>query len=221
MSIKSVVEKSIQQLGGEFLEEPYRYFTESDAVARFHQLLENSGINSLVNSKDGYAIPQVHREYPTFFRFSDKNPTARLPAESKASRGHYDTVILNPEFILNHVSETVTNRDIRKIADNHITPFEAVIEFKLYTIGWSAGRSKGAIAELGKLELTTEAPLKYFVVLMRYTSPKMTRWHRYWPTVSKVASDAQGIGSYFAIQWLSPEKSGQEEFLYGDWLKSN
>jgi hypothetical protein len=221
MSNQSILEDAIRQLGSEFAQDPYRYFTEADAVARFHQILDSGGVNSTVNTSDGFAVPQIHREYPTFFRFSDKNPVERLPAESKARRGHYDTVILNPEFIQSHPVETVTNRSIKTERNKQITPFKAVVEFKLYTIGWSAGRAKGAIAELGKLQLSNEAPLRYFVVFMRYTASTMTRWNRYWPMVLQEANNNKNIGSYFVIRWLSLAKKGSEEFYCGSWLNKS
>ena len=104
------LEQCIQTLIQEFLAKPYQFFTEADAVTRFHQLLDtNPLLNSVLKTKDGYDTSLVHREYPTFFRFDDKNPTAQL---NKGSRGHYDMAILNPIFVMSHSVETVKNRDI-------------------------------------------------------------------------------------------------------------
>mgnify|MGYP000375833538 CR=1 FL=1 len=216
MYIQRILENAIHKLADEFAQSPYVFFTEADAVARFHQILdEEPTIGHRVQTRDGFEVSLIHREYPTFFRFSDKNPITRLG--SPAHRGHYDTVILNPDFVIAHSVAAVTNRDIKAIRDESITPFQAVVEFKLDNMGWSSGRTEGAIAELGKLHLSDDAPLRYLVVLMRYSAPSLTRWHKYWPMVTQAATDEPEIGSVFIVQWLTC-KRGVEIHHFGPWL---
>ena len=219
MSIQINLESAIHELVGEFLREPYQFFTEADAVARFRQLLEtDSMINQTIESKDGFQISTIHEEFPTFFRFDDANPFSRLEADSGASRGHYDIVIVEPDFIRAHTAETVKNRNISSIRDTGIQPFKAVIEFKLDDKGWSSGTSKGVLAEIGKLILSkNEAELRYFVVLMRYTASTNRRWDEYWPTVLEAASAKVGVNSIFATHWISKEKAPHVQ-SFGDWL---
>jgi hypothetical protein len=216
MMIQTLLETAIHKLVQEFTQAPYRFFTEADAVAHFHQLLESPTLGQ-VRTRDGYEVSLVHREYPTFFRFEDDNPVARLDDDSRASRGHYDTVILNPEFVAAHRAETVKNRDIKNMGNESIVPLEAVIEFKLDDKGWSKGRASGTKAELGKLDLTTQSRLKYFVLLMRYNAPNMYRWNEYWPTVSQIAAEKAEIGSIFAIYWLTADRQA-EIYHFGHWL---
>lgn len=217
MLLQETIEHTIHQLMAEFIAHPFLFFTEADAVVRFHQLLEQK-IDPLgrATSQDGFEVPLIHREYPTFFRFDDKNPTKRLP--KPARRGHYDTVILNPEFIKTHPIETVHNRNIKTEAKRikDLVPLQAVIEFKLDNLGWSAGRSEGVRAELGKLALTEEATLRYFVVLMRYQAPSNTRWEKYWPKVDATLRQFPDINSLVAIYWLTMGK-GNEVHLFGNW----
>ena len=218
MTIQRAFENAIHELVKEFLQAPYVFFTEADAVARFHQILEGDPItNRRVQTSDGFEVSLIHREYPTFFRFSGKNPTARL--KPPASRGHYDTVVLNPDFVMAHSAATVTNRNIKALRDTRIIPFQAVVEFKLDNEGWSVGTASGAIAELGKLHLSQEAPLRYLVVLMRYSAPSLARWRKYWPKVSQAAVGEPEIGSIFAIHWLTG-KGGSEAYHFGHWLSS-
>lgn len=217
MTVQKAIERAIQKLVKEFLRDPYIFFTEADAVARFHQLLEEDPIiGRHAQTQDGQRVSLIHREYPTFFRFSGKNPTTRLKAP--ASRGHYDTVVLKPEFVRAHPADTVTNRDIQAKRDKNIVPFHGVVEFKLDNLGWSAGRTRGVTAELGKLQLSVdEAPLRYLVVLMRYNAPAMTRWGKYWPRVKKAAESKPKIGSIFGIKWLTGD-NGPEIYCFGNWL---
>ncbi len=121
MTIQPALEKAIHKLVNEFLKEPYKFFTEADAVARFHQILDNNTtFNRKAETTDGDEVSLFHREYPTFFRFSGSNPAKRLGPP--ASRGHYDTAILNPEFVIAHSSETVANRNIGSSRRKSIMP---------------------------------------------------------------------------------------------------
>lgn len=215
--IQGPLERSIHLLVREFAQAPYVFFTEADAVARFHQILEDMPVFSQrVKTLDGHEVSLVHREYPTFFRFSDANPTERL-SWPRGSRGHYDVAVLNPEFVAAHPAETIHNRSARTRRDETVVPLQAVVEFKLDNLGWSAGRARAAIAELGKLRLSDESPLKYFVVLMRYTAPTLKRWDLYWHRVKEAAESEPTIQSIVAVHWLSV-RSGVEVYRFGNWL---
>ena len=80
-----LLESAINLLVDEFIQVPYAFFTEADAVSRFHQMLDaDPAISRQVKARDGFTVGLVHREYPTFFRFSDKNPTARRVGRQQA-----------------------------------------------------------------------------------------------------------------------------------------
>lgn len=217
MAIQFALENAIHTLVDEFVREPYAFFTEADAVVRFHQLLAGDpSFNLRAQTADVHEISLVHREYPTFFRFDDRNPTARLGPPAR--RGHYDTVILNPDFVAAHPVEMVLNRDIRAVRSPDIVPFEAVVEFKLHSRGWSKGRAQGVIRELGKLHLSEkEAPLRYLVVLQRYREPRLYRWNTYWPEVCNAAATREDIGSVFAVHWINLNRE-PEVHWFGRWL---
>ncbi len=219
MNIQANVENAIHMLVKEFIDEPYRFFTEADAVARFHQILESDPlINKIVKTKDEFPTPIIHQEFPTFFRFRDAEPLAILDPNSKARRGHYDIVILNPDFVKAHSAETVKNRSIKNIRDKNILPFKAVIEFKLDDRGWSNGKSKGAIAEMDKLiRSQDEADLRYFVSLMRYSVPAEKRWTKYWPEVEKASEERLVIRSVFAT-YRTLIKQTPHVKSFGGWL---
>jgi len=220
MSIQLSLENAIHRLVDEFAQEPYAFFTEADAIVRFHQLVtDDPRFNRRARTEDDHEISLVHREYPPFFRFDDRKPTARLGPPAR--RGHYDTVILNPDFVAAHPVETVLNRDIKAARNPDIVPFEAVVEFKLHTRGWSKGRAEGVIRELGKLHLSEkEAPLRYLVVLQRYREPRLYRWETYWPKVSDAAVARKNIGSVFTIHWINLNRE-PEVHWFGRWLSQS
>ena len=62
-------------------------------------------------SKDkGEESVLVHREYPTSFRFRKEN----MELSESGGRGHYDLVILNPDFLANHTLDEVIAKDFKK-----------------------------------------------------------------------------------------------------------
>ncbi len=164
----------------EFLLKPYKYFTEADVVTDCHNRLLNV-YNQPAISSDNIEVDLVHREYPTFFRFDDKNPTERLEKETGAKRGHYDVAVINPLFIQSHEITTIANRDIKTevLRNKAISPLRAVIEFKLFDRSISKGRYKGILWEIDKLILSEESEKYYFVYLQRYKRTNTRAWDLY------------------------------------------
>lgn len=88
----------------DFLDEAYNFFAEADFVARFQNYLESfDSFAQKATTTDGHVVGLIHREYPTFFRFSAKSPTKQLGPPAK--RGHYDIVLLSPEFVKAHIKK--------------------------------------------------------------------------------------------------------------------
>jgi len=216
MSIRLEIENAIGRLVNEFAREPYVFFTEADAVTRFHQLLgEEPYTGQRQQTSDGHEIGLVHREFPTFFRFDKSRPEAG--PQATGSRGHYDTVVLNPRFVAEHPIETVMNRTIDTTREETIVPLEAAVEFKLDTHGWSKGRTRNTIQDLGKLHISAnDAPLRYFVLLMRYCVPSVFRWDKYWPQVRAAAEARDDVASVFAVHWIALERD-LEVHWFGPW----
>jgi hypothetical protein len=215
--IQHSLDTAANQVVSEFLQAPFAFFTEADAVTRFHQiLLEDPAVNQKFCTNDGYETSLVHREYPTFFRFNDKNPTEILADDPGARRGHYDIVGLNPSFVEQYNGNTVTNRSIKLAGDPTTSPIYAAVEFKLLNIGWSKLKTEGTIAEMGKLLLSQEIPYRYLIVLIRYCSPSFQRWNTYWPIIESAVRDITHIKSVFAVHWLAA-RTGLDCFHFGPW----
>ena len=218
MDIQISIERAIHQLVDEFLAEPYRFFTEADAVSRFHHLLESDALlNVRVKSRDGKPLSMIHQEYPTFFHFDDAQTAARQENATKAGRSPYDLVVLAPAFVRGHKAETIRSPEQATERIKNIQPFQVVIEFRLDDRSWNAGQTRGAAIEMGKLILSREdADLRYFVGLMRYTAPSEDRWNKYWPEVTQAAMDGMEISSIFATyRTQQPESPHVQSF--GDW----
>jgi len=180
------LEATLQRLVERFLEAPYEFFTEADAVAAVQGILPSqSELGVEHTTADGFKTRLLHREYPTFFRFKKSDPRKRLGPPAR--RGHYDLVLLDPAWLRQHNSETAINRDINLRGDLSVPPLIAAVEFKLYAHGWLERRVDSVRRVLGKLQLTLQsrvhAKAAYLVVLQRDHRPKARRWDRHWPAV--------------------------------------
>lgn len=104
---------SVRKTINKFRENPYYFFTESDIHSYFYYCMYNSTFE--VN-RDNRRIYLVHREYPTNYRYSKKTlttsgvntPDYTDKINERTSRGHYDMVVINPDFAnkannINHI----------------------------------------------------------------------------------------------------------------------
>ncbi|EKD26283.1 MAG: hypothetical protein ACD_79C01283G0004 [uncultured bacterium] len=135
------IEKCINSLGEKFLKWPYNFFTESDAHSFLYYYIFRSGPKELklfystINDDEKTVL--IHREYPTNFRYHKENMSLD---EETGGRGHYDLVILNPDFIKDHNIKEVIAQDYKKTCQKNIKEhLLAAIEFKLITKPLSAG----------------------------------------------------------------------------------
>jgi len=129
------IESSISELARRFRESPLDFFTESDLHSwLYHALLEIPELLRRYGMAEASGkTVLVHREYPTFFRFRE-----RLPVEKTgppARRGHYDLVVLNPDFVTTYPPEIVTNQTFSMVEGKTwpMKPILAAIEVKLLT----------------------------------------------------------------------------------------
>jgi len=121
MSHQTIIEavvKSIGMICSEFRSHPTRFFTENDIVCRFYSILQEDLPVRKALDKDGHQHFLVHREYPTPFRcdmsdgkFEVKDDDARTEGGGKYRRGHYDIVVLDPDFVGRHPHEVIRAQD--------------------------------------------------------------------------------------------------------------
>ena len=72
------LETALHRLVEGFWEEPYRYFTERDAVTALQTwVATRPALAQAYQTTDGFETGLLHREYPTPFRLDDKDPTRR------------------------------------------------------------------------------------------------------------------------------------------------
>lgn len=126
--IIDAVDKSIEELCWEFRAHPTLYYTENDIMCYFYIILQRNLPISKAHDRYGYEHFLVHREYPTPFRcdmsasnFEMKNDDARTPKGGKYQRGHYDIVILNPDFIAQFTYDVIKAQDYESYKD-HVIP---------------------------------------------------------------------------------------------------
>lgn len=130
--IEKGIESCISSLSEKFLKWPYNFFTESDAHSFLYYHMFRYGpkaLKQIYKTKDGQMTVLIHREYPTCFRYSKE----RKCLDEKGGRGHYDLVVLNPEFSDYGIKEVIAqdySSTTFKDKEYHLL---AAIEFKLIT----------------------------------------------------------------------------------------
>jgi hypothetical protein len=213
------LETALHRLVESFWDRPYCFFTEADAVAGLqHWVATRPEMAQLYRTADSFEIGLLHREYPTFFRLDDQEPTQRLL--EREARGHYDVVLLNPACVQNCKAEALTNR-ISPERDAFLAPpLLAAVEFKLFPDLWTESRVKEVRNELGKLRLSLEQPpdreSAYLCILQRDVSGRSSRWKQYWPQVERELEAHSQVRSVVAVCWPGQER---EPFVgyYGLW----
>lgn len=123
---KSAKNTVIDRLIRTFGQHPNHFFTEHDIHSVLYSIArEELQLNGVLTAKtsDRYEVALVHHEYPTPFRCDMRNygfrragDEERTPKGGFYRRGHYDLVILNPEFVENTEVEVVYGKDYQRFA---------------------------------------------------------------------------------------------------------
>jgi hypothetical protein len=118
-------QKVLQQLASSFKEKPRKFFTEHDLHSHLYHLVESElQGKAYAISKDGFEVGLVHHEYPTPFRcdmsnkrFCIKNDPDITPKKGRFKRGHYDLVVLNPEFVKSFDAVVVAGKNYKRFIE--------------------------------------------------------------------------------------------------------
>lgn len=119
---------NVKSLAVEHLEETFRryphcFFTEHDIHSVLYNVTKKElQLNGVLTAKTGnkHRIMLVHHEYPTPFRCSMKGYDFQIKYVPPYRRGHYDLVILNPEF--------VRNNELRVVCGKNYQQFRSVMQ---------------------------------------------------------------------------------------------
>lgn len=138
-SLIKAVDNSIEELCSKFRSIPTFFYTENDVVCYFSSILQKK--LPIYHDKNGIKHFLIHREYPTPFRcdmrenkFEIKNDDARTKRGRKFRRGHYDIVVLNPDFISQHSYEVIKSQDYKLYKKEVISKFNIYKPVVLYCI---------------------------------------------------------------------------------------
>lgn len=103
---------------------PRRFFTEHDLHSHLYQLVEkelDARGELFCEAADGQKTSVLHHEYPTPFRcdmsrhgFRMVNDNERTKKKGLYRRGHYDLVILNPDFVRQYDPVIVAAKNYEK-----------------------------------------------------------------------------------------------------------
>ena len=100
-----------------FGQHPHHFFAEHDLHSVLYNIareeLQQKGVLT-TKTRDRYEMALVHHEYPTPFRCSMKGYSFEIKYKKPYRRGHYDLVILNPEFVENTERDVVYSKDYQR-----------------------------------------------------------------------------------------------------------
>jgi hypothetical protein len=142
----------------EFRSNPTLFYTENDLVCFFFTILRQNLPFFESPDKGGRPHSLIHSQYPTPFRcdmgksrFQVKDDNARNEKGGKYQRGHYDIVILNPDFINHHTFDVIkaqTYEDFKKEInfdswkDNPMILYGIEFMYSRNPLKWSRGNNK-------------------------------------------------------------------------------
>ena len=164
------IESKIKTLVNHFKQKPLNYYNEADIHAYiYHAFYRDKSFSKqypTVNPDQKTVL--IHREYPTFFKFERKIPI--VPSERAERRGHYDFVVLNPEFVTANPFKVVVNNDFRVTAkETKVKPLLTAIEFKFITRKIGKGMINDIEMDFQKLKWTSDfSKSLYLLIFNRY-----------------------------------------------------
>jgi hypothetical protein len=131
-SIIDTVDESIEALCREFQSRSNLFFTENDIVCFFYNILRQSLPNPFAKDMDGNEHLLIHGEYPTPFRCDMRGDRFEIKGdnETKFKRGHYDIIVLNPDFIKAHPYPVIKGQnyeEFKKVALSHISDYSPIV----------------------------------------------------------------------------------------------
>jgi len=140
--IEEIVNKGIKKTINKFRENPLYFFTESDLHSYFYHSIYSTKLEVVRNNK---RIFLIHREYPTNFRYYKRDLVEDdflepYPLDAKiGDRGHYDMVIINPEFAKNYSDNIydikhIINKDVSLLEQRVKNDIESVKKELVYAI---------------------------------------------------------------------------------------
>lgn len=196
--LSKTIERCIQILSEKFRKWPYNFFTESDAHSYLYYSFFRYGNRTIKITYPTKTTTErtvlVHREYPTFFRYSQKE-LIRYSLEKRQGTtvGHYDMVVLNPDFMRSFdieqvISKSNTIRQSIAFNDHHLL---AAIEFKLLhkPLGQALkDEIKKDFVKLSWALETRQARDAYMLIFNRYGNEKS-----YWKELEGLEATYPGV----------------------------
>jgi len=120
-------EKALSALTKDFQNTPRRFFTEHDLHSKLYQIVEFELIKNdhlFFKTSDNQKVSLVHHEYPTPFRCNMSNhdfirveETEKTKKGGLYRRGHYDLVVLNPDFVKSNELVVVEGKNYKEFCN--------------------------------------------------------------------------------------------------------
>jgi len=212
--IIDAIDYSISTLCKKFQNQPTLFYTENDIVCYIYSILQEKLHFKEINDQDKKKHFLVHREYPTPFRcdmgenkFEIKDDEARTKNGGKYQRGHYDIVVLNPDFIKQKTYEEIKAQDYELYKNGVIDQIEKYKPIILYGIEFMYSRDPMKFSRGDK----KEKGIDDFVAKIIQDADKLIASKEYNGLMDKIKVLVFVKGSKKEIQSLIKEKLIQRD----------
>ena len=213
--IKIDVVDGIRQTVNKFREYPRIFFSEMDIHAYLYRCLYSKKLE--VKTRDEIVTSCLHKEYPTNYRY-DKKSMTNYGLTKKGKRGHFDLVVLNPEFIEEFDIKNVTNKHISDVEKRSLNneKFRNELLFAIeikYVVNNSKKFVKEVKKDMKKLSFASEKQSfeAYNLVFCNHE-------YRYMDELKKTIEDANpAIKSLLAISYYEDSKKETPKPITNGW----
>lgn len=96
-------EAAIKSLVRRFRNHPYAFYTETDMHCYLYHRLYSGGVaNGIYQTADGRDTILLHKEYPTYARYTRRENRTLQESDTGRRRGAFDICVWDPRFIGQH-----------------------------------------------------------------------------------------------------------------------
>lgn len=205
------IEAKIRTLINHFVRKPLNYFTESDILSYLYLAFyrDKTFSSQFPTANQNEKIILIHREYPTFFKYDKKIPI--VPRIESKSRGHYDFVVLNPEFVKLYPLRVVTNKDYHLFPNKfEYKPLIAAIEFKYIIRKIDSNMLRNTEIDFQKLQSSIPFSYDRYVLIFNRASPigKSVK------EIERMRSENPAVKAVYAEAWYEGDRKKTNKIFW-------
>jgi hypothetical protein len=207
--MENYIEISIKELLNEFKSNPFNFYNERDAQARFFEIIkQKQNLKFIIGSK---VFTAFHLDFPI-----------KIIKNNQAKRRSFDLAVMNEKYFkdLKHSEDFVKkleNLDFGYFKNK----FQSIIELKLLYA--APGREKEIEKDLIDLcEVLSSGVCEkaYFIYFQRMFTKKSPSWRKSLEQIEKLSKSNSNLKTFIAIFTDDPKTKAEIEVINQDFISS-